>query len=150
MSTNENGKRVHDGLIVVALATGASYAEAARIGHVSKATVARRMSEPGFRARVLEERKQAVDRVHGLLVEGSVAAAKSIIQLATEGASESARLAAACRVLDLSLRRRPGFDTYTEQEVVTMVRDVVELAIARIPDEEQESFVHEVRALGSR
>jgi hypothetical protein len=47
------------------------------------------MSERGFRARVLEERKQAVDRVHGLLVEGSVAAAKSIIELATEGASES-------------------------------------------------------------
>ena len=45
MSTNANGTRDCDKVIVAALGAGASYAEAAKVAGVSKATVARRMYE---------------------------------------------------------------------------------------------------------
>src|SRR4051794_37379206 len=123
MSTNANGKRDRDELVVAALAGGASYAEAGRVARVSKATIARRMKEPAFRTKVIEARDEAADRVRGVLAEGSVDAARVLIEVATAGASESARVAAASRVLDLSLRRRPGFDTFTTQEVGAIVNE---------------------------
>lgn len=107
MRTNANGKRHRDEVIISALVGGASYSEAARVGRVSRATVARRMAEPAFLSRVLEEREQMIDRVRGLLVDGSLAAARSILHLAQDAGSESVRMAAASRVLDLALRRRP-------------------------------------------
>lgn len=102
MTTNANGKRHRDELVIGALAAGASYAEAARIGRISKATVARRMAEPEFRARVLDERERTIDRVRGLLTEGSAQAARSLLELAGEAASESVRLSASSRILDLA------------------------------------------------
>jgi hypothetical protein len=149
MRSNANGKRDRDGLIIIALAGGASYADAARVGRVSKATVARRMAEPAFRAKVFEEREKAIDQVRGLLVDGSIAAVRSILLLAQEAVSESVRLAAASRVLDLVLRRRPGFDTFTTQEVSALVLQLVELSVARIPEEQQEPFIREVRSIGA-
>jgi len=149
MRTNANGRRDVDGLIISALATGASYAEAGRVARVSKATVARRMAEPGFRARVLDERERAIDQVRGMLIDALRAAAGTMVELAEGAANESVRLSAASRLLDLALRRRPGFDTFTSQEVSGLVVQLVELALARIPEEQQESYVREVRALGA-
>jgi hypothetical protein len=150
MSTKANGKRHHDEILISALAAGASYAEAARVVRTSKATVARRMAEPAFRARVVEEREQAVDRVRGVLAGAAPAAARSLLELAEEATSESVRLTAAFRVLELALRRRAGFDLFSEQEVITFTRQLVEVALPRIPAEQQEGFLLEVRALGSR
>src|SRR5438046_2955572 len=113
MRTNENGRRHADGLIISALATGASYADAARVARVSKATVARRMAEPAFRGRVAEERERVSHQVRGVLLDGSLDAARSIVELARGATSEGVRLSAACRLLELTLRRRPGFDTFT-------------------------------------
>jgi hypothetical protein len=155
MRTNENGqpnargRRDVDALLVAALAFGASYADAARVAGVSKATVARRMSEVPFRARVLEEREQRADRVRGVLMDASLRAAESLAELANGAESESVRLAAAARVIDLALRRRPGFDTFSHSEVVDIIRRVADLALERLPDEQAEGFVLEVRALGT-
>jgi hypothetical protein len=155
MRTNENGQRSTngrrdvDGLLVAALAFGASYADAAQVAGVSKATVARRMGEPAFRARVLEEREQRTDRVRGVLVDASLRAAESLAELADGAESESVRLAAAARVIDLALRRRPGFDSFSASEVATLVGQIVELALGRLPDEEAEGFVRAVRAIGA-
>ena len=105
MRTNANGRRDADGLIVTALSVGASYADAARIAGVSKATVARRMAEPAFRARVLEDRDQLSDQVRGMLVDGSLTAARSLVELAEGAASEAVRSASArSRNCDLRLR----------------------------------------------
>jgi hypothetical protein len=46
--------------------------------------------------------------------------------------------------------RRAGFDLFSEQEVITFTRQLVEVALPRIPAEQQEGFLLEVRALGSR
>src|SRR5690349_13728284 len=107
MSTNANGKRDRDALVVAALAGGASYAEAGRTAGLSKATVARRMAEAAFRARVIEEREQTAERVRGMLVDGSLAAVRSLLELANNAESESVRLASSSRVVELVLRRRP-------------------------------------------
>jgi transposase len=79
--TNRNGKRDRDSLVIAALARGASYADAARVAGVSKATVSRRMAEPTFRGRVAKEREETLERVRGTLVEGSLAAARTLVEL---------------------------------------------------------------------
>ena len=117
MST-ANGKRSADAIVVTALATNAAtYDEAAAAAAVSRATVARRMKEPPFRARVAEEREQVVESVRGRLAASAPAAAEAIADLAINANSESTRLAAATRVLDYALRRKPGFDTFDSAEV---------------------------------
>jgi hypothetical protein len=93
MSINANGKRARDELIVAALATGSTYDEAARKAGVSRATVARRMSEWEFRAHVAEERERIVERVRGVLASSAPAAADVLVELAASGASEATRLA---------------------------------------------------------
>jgi hypothetical protein len=149
MSTNANGKRDRDALVIAALAAGSSYAEAARVGRVSKATVARRMAEPAFRGEVNEARDHIIDQVRGLLTTGSLSAAETLLEVATDGSSESARVAAASRVIDIALRRRPGFDTYTLQEVSAIVQEIVEVSIRGIPEEAQEAYLREIRAIGA-
>jgi hypothetical protein len=137
MRTNANGKRDRDALVIAALAGGASYAEAGRVASLSKATVARRMAEPAFRAEVNGAREQMIDQARGILSGASLSAARTLVEVATEGSSESARVAAASRLLDITLRRRPGFDTYTLQEVSAIVLKIVEVSIQRIPEEAQ-------------
>jgi hypothetical protein len=137
-------------LLITALAGGASYGEGPRIARLSKATVARRMAEPVFRSRVIEEREQSIDRVRGVLAEGSVAAAESLVGLISEAKSESVRFAACCRVVEFALRRRPGFDTFSGDEVAELIRTLVELALARMPEDDHLPYLQEVRALGAR
>jgi Bacterial regulatory proteins, lacI family len=150
MSTNGNGRSDKDALIVVALAAGASYADAAKTAGVSKTTVARRMSDRDFRTRVSEERERVVDRVRGVLTEGSVRAAEALLEIATEGKSESAQVAAASRVLDIALRRRPGVDTFAVHEVAAIANGIIEAALDYIPEASQEPFIREIRTIGLR
>jgi hypothetical protein len=145
-----NGKRDRDTLLASALAHGASYAEAGRVAGLSKATVSRRMAEPAFRGRVTKEREETLERVRGMLVEGSLDAARTLVELATGASTESVRLAASLRMLEITLRRRAGFDTYSTEEVSALVSAIVERSMARMPEEEHESYLHEVRAIGAR
>ena len=150
MSTNDATRRHRNALLVAALARGASYTEAARIAGISKATVSRRMREPAFRAEVNDAREQVIDRVRGYLNDATPSAARALVEVATEGASESTRVAAASRILDIVLRRRPGFDTYSESEVTAIVTQILELSVRRMPTEVAAAFLGEVRAIGVR
>jgi hypothetical protein len=141
MSTNGNGRPDKDALIVAALAAGASYADAAKAAGVSKTTVARRMNDRDFRAGVSEERERVVDRVRGRLSDGSLRAADALVGIATDGKSESAQVAAASRVLDITLRRRPGFDTFATHEVAALLNELIEISLAYIPATAQEPFI---------
>jgi len=150
MSTNGNGRPDKDALIVAALAAGASYADAAKAAGVSKTTVARRMSDRDFRARVSEERERVIDRVRGVLTDGSLRAAEALVGIATQGKSESARVAAASRLLDITLRRRSGVDAFAKHEVAALVNELVEISLAYIPETAQEPFIREIRTIGLR
>ena len=150
MSTKGNGRPDKDALIVAALAAGASYADAAKAAGVSKTTVARRMSDRDFRATVSEERERVIDRVRGVLTDGSLRAADALVGIASDGKTESARVAAASRVLDIALRRRPGVDTFAVHEVAAIVNGIIEAALDYIPEDAQEPFIREIRTIGLR
>jgi hypothetical protein len=49
----------------------------------------------------------------------------------------------------MALRTRPGFDTFSTAEVSALVSEIVERSMARMPEEEHESYLHEVRGIGS-
>lgn len=150
MSTNENGKRDRDELIVASLASGATYMQAAKASGVSKATVARRMTEPAFRVRVWEQRERVIDQVRGSLTAAAPAAAVELERLATEAASESIKLRACLSLLELVLRRRPGLDTLSRTEATTIVTELVEIGLRYAPEETHEALVRDVMAFGDR
>jgi hypothetical protein len=107
------------------------------------------MKEPRFRARVAEEREQVVEGVRGRLAASAPAAAETIADLAVNASGETARLAAATRILDYALRRKAGFDTFDSVEVGAMVRALVEVSLAHIPKEAHATYLNEVRGLGA-
>jgi hypothetical protein len=108
------------------------------------------MEEPVFRGRVAKEREETLERVRGTLAEGSLAAARTLVELTTSAATESVRLAASLRTLEMALRTRPGFDSFSTAEVSALVSEIVERSMARMPEEEHESYLDEVRGIGAR
>ena len=134
MSSNANAKRDRDELVVAALANGSTYDEAAKEAGLSRSTVARRMQEWEFRARVTEERERVVETVRGKLSATAPAAVEVIATLGASAESETVRLSAATRILDYSLRRRAGFDTFDSAEVGAIVRELVEASLSHIPE----------------
>jgi hypothetical protein len=147
MSANENGTGPHDDLIIAALVGGATYADAATTAGVSKATVARRMADVEFRIRVAEGRHEIAEALRGRLVEAASDAVTTIHDLSTSASSESVRLSASKAVLDLVLRSRD----LDEAEVVRILRELVEVALNRIPDPEaQLDFMQAARAMAAR
>jgi hypothetical protein len=82
-------------------------------------------------------------------MDASLRAVESLADLADGAESESVRLAAAASVIDLALRRRPGFDTFSSSEVVESFVGWSTWRSNRLPDEEAEGFVLRVRTLGA-
>jgi hypothetical protein len=147
MSAIENGAGPKDELIIATLVGGATYSEAAATAGVSKATVARRMADVEFRVKVAEGRHEVAEALRGRLVEAASDAVTTIHDLSTSASSESVRLSASRAVLDLVLRPRD----LDEAEVVRMLRELVEVALNRIPDAEaQWGFLQATRALAAR
>jgi hypothetical protein len=143
MSANENGARAKDELIIAALVGGATYAGAATTARVSKATVARRMADVEFRVKVAQGRHEIAEALRGRLVEAASDAVTTIHDLSTSASSESVRLSASRAVLDLVLRPRD----LDEAEVVRILRELVEVALNRIPDPDaQWNFLQAARA----
>ncbi len=102
MSTNEHADRA----LAVALGTGASYARAAEIAGVSRATVARRMSEESFRALVEDLRADQVGRIEGRLGDLSGNALGALEELLADSDAPAQRLGATRVVLEGVLKYR--------------------------------------------
>ena len=80
--------RSADDLIVEALASGRSQSEAAQLAHLSKRTVARRMSDPEFAARVSRRRGDVVAELAGRLTgltEDAITAIGEVLMSGTPG-----------------------------------------------------------------
>jgi hypothetical protein len=154
MSTDEhaNGRRrrTRDELLVAQLASGATYADAATACGVSKATVARRMGEPDFRARVGDARREVVDTVRGKIIAASTEAVLALAALATGARSESVRLGAARSLLELALEQRGRFAAIERHDFVRVVRELIDIALKRLPDDQVDGFLHEIDAMASR
>lgn len=84
--------------VSVALARGASIEDAARAGSVSARTVRRRLEDPRYRAEIAKLRAKVLDGILARLLYGARVGVETLIEVARDGKSESARVSAA-RVL---------------------------------------------------
>jgi hypothetical protein len=96
-----------DDALVLALAGGASAAEAAASSGYSLRTVKRRMAMPAFRARVDAGRSLLFERAAARLAGAMEAAVAVLTEVAADpDAAPTARVSAASRVLDAAMRAR--------------------------------------------
>src|SRR5438874_578089 len=103
---NGHGRRDVDDLLAASLASGMTYDQAAASAGCSRATVTRRMSSEKFRARVDEERAELVNRLKNRVSDAATRAVDVLDSLAANARSESVRVTAAGKLLDLALTRR--------------------------------------------
>jgi hypothetical protein len=149
MSTGGHGKRNVDELLKAELAGGATFAEAAKAGRVSRSTVQRRMADPAFRAGVVAQRDEMATAVRGQLLAHATRAARVVADLAEGAASEAVRLRAARTLLELGLDRGHRYDHMNVEEVERIIGQVLHLAHDRMPEDEFGIFVRDVSALGA-
>ena len=101
-------KAVAEGLRL-ALASGATVAQAAEKAGCSPRTVYRRLDAPGFRQAVANLRSEMVSQAAGQLASRMAEAAEALQKLLT-AESETVRLGAARSILELGTRLREQFD----------------------------------------
>jgi hypothetical protein len=110
-------KKVDDAL-VMALAAGASVADAARHARLSERTARRRLQDPAFRSRVDAARRELVTQVVGRLSAVGVLAGDTLHGLVRSAKSESVKLGACRAVLEFMFKG---------QELQVVARQVEEL-----------------------
>ena len=81
--------------VLVALSRGASVEAAARAGGVSGRTVRRRLEDPAYRAEIARLRAKVLDGIRARLLDGAATGVETLIEVAQDGKSESARVSAA-------------------------------------------------------
>lgn len=94
-----------DAVIVAALATGATHAEAGKAAGCSTRTVARRLTEPSIAAAVDAERTRLAQEVADALAGRARAAVDRLAAVVAEGSDRDA-VTAARVVLDQAVRHR--------------------------------------------
>jgi AcrR family transcriptional regulator len=92
--------------LLMALACGASVAQAAAKAGISERTAYRRLSDPRFRARIETLRGEMVQRAAALLIAAAIHAAKTLIDLQNSATPAAVRRRAARDILELSERLR--------------------------------------------
>jgi hypothetical protein len=153
-----NGRHNADSALVAALAAGMTYADAARVAGVSERTARRRMEDEPFRSQVTAARGDLVQRAVGRASDSLVEAVETLQDLMRSASSESARLGAARALLDFVGRRRRdpiteainGLTTVSGPELAQIMGSVVDAALDRLPEDEEEPFLRDVLALASR
>jgi hypothetical protein len=115
-------------LAIAALAAGSSHGEAAEVASVSKRTIVRWMTAPGFREEVDSQKAARVARVSGLLLD---AGSEAVVVLRRELDGERAvdRVRAASLLLSHGLRFRQ------HGEVEDRLREI-ERRLGLIPEDE--------------
>ena len=110
-----------DEVLILALARGASYVQAAREAGCSKATVFRRMQDYAFAKRVKDVRAELLSRSVGMLVAASAAAAKTLSELCRFSKNEMVKLSAAKSILELAgLNQRAIDQAETEARIAAI------------------------------
>ena len=93
------------GVLLAALAGGATHQEAATQAGVSERTAYRRLEDPAFRQQLAEARGALITRAVGRLARDCAAAAATLAAL-LKANSETARLGAARSILELAVKMR--------------------------------------------
>lgn len=118
-SEGDDRRAAQDEVLVEALSTGMSYAEAGAVAEVSGRTVARRMTDPEFARRVAQQRGARVAELTGQLTAMGGEALAVIRTTMAEG-TPSEQLRAAQLALSLLVRFRK--DDEVETRVAEMER----------------------------
>ncbi len=95
-------RRAVDDALVVALAAGRTYDDAATAAGCSARTVDRRMLDPGFRRRVQALRAATFTRTAALLVDAAAEAVSALRTLVSTADSDAARVSAARALVTLA------------------------------------------------
>ena len=103
------GRHHADDAIVLALASGLTQVHAAERAGVSEKTVRTRLADPVFKQRVAEVRSQMVERTMAALTASGMAAVQTFLQL-LQAESESVRLGAATKLIELAAKLRESYD----------------------------------------
>jgi hypothetical protein len=140
---NGHGRRDVDEALIGLLVIGTTYAEAARSVGCSKATVSRRMSSPDFRDRVDAERAELIASLRAKVVDAAQAGVSTLASLAVSAESESVRVAAAGKLVDLAFARRHRV-AITERDLVHIVSRVYDIASRHVPQEGLSNFARAV------
>jgi hypothetical protein len=111
------GRRKRDDALAMALASGQTIRDAARVSGVSERTVTRRLSEPVFRARVSELRSGMIAQALGRMADGMADAADKLWQLLA-AKSEAVQLGACRALLELGVKLRESVEL--EQRLATL------------------------------
>src|SRR5262249_35865384 len=101
----ENGRPNREGMLLLALAGGATVRQAAEQACLSERTVHRRLAGADFQQRVAALRGQMVERALGKLADGMAEAADTLRRL-LQAESPSVRLGAARSLRELGVKRR--------------------------------------------
>lgn len=118
-----------DDLLAAALAAGQTYGEASQALGVSVRTIARRMSEPDFRAKVSELRAAAASACTGRLTDAMASAADTLKALLTDD-NKRTRLAAATAIIQLSAQLR------NNEELSARIGELEQLLASRQDDQQ--------------
>jgi hypothetical protein len=89
-----------DGVLVAALAAGATQAQAAEMAGMSERTVRRRLEQPNFAARVVEQRSGLVTQTAARLAGLASSAVDALLDLLAADVAPTVRLRAALGVLE--------------------------------------------------
>lgn len=114
-----------DMALITALAAGQSVADAARAAGLSDRTVRRRLQDPTFSAAVDLSRAELLEEALGLL-SGTASIAVKVLRVvaADKSSGATARVAAAGRLLDATLRYREHLDLARRVEALERAQTV--------------------------
>jgi hypothetical protein len=136
-----NGRRNADGVLLVALASGATVADAAAQAKVSERTVHRRLKDPNFCLRIRGTETAMVARAMSQLAEASITAVHMLTHLMLPGNPPFVRFLAAKQILKCTLG---GHELRATQGRVAAVEE----ALAQVVGELQAMTQHAAESNG--
>lgn len=110
----QQGKRVLDDRLMLALACGATVEAAARQAGVSEKTAYRRLAESDFKKRLRGVRNDIVQRTAGALTAAATESVRTLLELQKSPSPPAVRLGAARAVLEVGMKVREMTDLQEE------------------------------------
>lgn len=120
MNTETSQPPMSEDLLILSLARGCSYRQAAKASGCSISTVQRRQQDQEFRGKVAKSRGEILSRSCGLLADATVVAAKKLRQLC-QSQNQVVALAASKAVLEMAGRYRDQLDLVSRLEALETV-----------------------------
>jgi hypothetical protein len=120
----QQGKRLQDHHLLMALACGATLESAARQCGLSESTARRRLQEPAFAKKLQEVRAGMIERTAATLTAAGGEAVKTLVSLLAASTPPPVRLGSARSVLEMGVKYRELADM--EQRLAALEQRLAE------------------------